>query len=70
MIVKWAFLLFAVTAAALFVVTKLISFMNPPRPGRAEPLILARTRRALRWSVFVPALLGLAVLAVTLFRWP
>jgi hypothetical protein len=69
-IFKWALLMFGLTTVVLFVVIKLISFMNPPRPGRAEPLILARARRALRWSVFVPALLGLAVLAVTLFRRP
>jgi len=69
-ILKWAFVAFAVAAIALYALTKLIAFLNPPRPGRPEPLILARTRRALRWSVLVPALLGLAVLALTLLRGP
>jgi len=67
-IFKWALALFLFTSLGLYGVTKLISFMNPPRPGRAEPPLLARARRALRWSVFVPALLGLAILALTLFR--
>ena len=70
MILKWAFVAFAVAAIALYALTKLIAFLNPPRPGRPEPLMLARTRRALRWSVLVPALLGLAVLALTLLRGP
>ena len=70
MILKWAFVAFAVAAIGLYALTKLIAFLNPPRPGRPEPLMLARTRRALRWSVLVPALLGLAVLALTLLRGP
>jgi hypothetical protein len=69
-ILKWAFVAFAVAAIALYALTKVISFLNPPRPGRPEPLLLARTRRALRWSVLVPALLGLAVLVLTLLRGP
>ena len=70
MILKWAFIAFAVAAVGLYALTKLIAFLNPPRPGRPEPLLLARTRRALRWSVLVPALLGLAVLVLTLLRGP
>lgn len=70
MIVKWALATFALAALGLYVLTKLISFLTPPRPGRPEPLLLVRTRRALRWSVFVPALLGLVILVLTLLRWP
>ncbi len=70
MILKWAFVAFAVAAIGLYALTKLIAFLNPPRPGRPEPLMLARTRRALRWSVLLPALLGLAVLVLTLLKGP
>ena len=68
MILKWALAIFALTSLVLFVLTKVIAFLNPPRPGRPEPRLLVRTRRALRWSVWVPALLGLAILALTLWR--
>ena len=68
MILKWAFIAFAVAAMGLYALTKVISLLNPPRPGRPEPLLLARTRRAFRWSVLVPALLGLVVLVLTLLR--
>ena len=70
MILKWAFVAFAVAAIGLYALTKLIAFLNPPRPGRPEPLMLARTRRALRWSVLLPALLGLALLVLTLLKGP
>ena len=68
MIFKWVLAIFALTSLVLFVLTKVIAFLNPPRPGRPEPRLLARTRRALRWSVWVPALLGLAILVLTLWR--
>ena len=70
MILKWAFVAFALAVLALYALTKLISLVNPPRPGRPAPLLLVRTRRALRWSVLVPALLGLVILALTLLRGP
>jgi predicted MFS family arabinose efflux permease len=65
---KWALVFFAVTALGLVVLTKLITFLDPPRPGRPRGPLLRRLERALRWSVIVPALLGLAVLAITLLR--
>ena len=67
-IFKWALVLFGSLTLGLAVVSKVLGFLNPPRPGRPEPRLLARTRRALRWSVLVPALLGLAILAATLLR--
>lgn len=67
---KWALVLFGSLTLALVLVSKLLAFLNPPRPGRPEPLLLARTRRAIRWSVIVPALVGLLVLAATLWRGP
>ena len=63
---KWVLVFFAVLSLGLFAITKVISFLNPPRPGRPEPPILRSVTRALRWSVIVPALLGLALLTVTL----
>ena len=65
---KWVLVFFAVLSIGLFVISKIIGFLNPPRPGRPEPPILRSVTRALRWSVIVPALLGLAVLTITLLR--
>lgn len=65
---KWVLVFFAVTALGLVVLTKLITFLDPPRPGRPRGPLLRRLERALRWSVIVPALLGLVVLALTLLR--
>ena len=65
---KWVLVFFAVLSLSLFAISKIISFLNPPRPGRPEPPILRSVTRALRWSVILPALLGLAVLTITLLR--
>jgi hypothetical protein len=70
MVFKWVLLLFAVLSIVLFVLSKAIAFMNPPRPGRPAPLMLGRVQRALTWTVLVPAALALALLAVTLLRQP
>jgi len=67
MVIKWTLFFFAVFSVALVVLTKLISFLNPPRPGRPRPPVLRRLERTLRWSVIIPAAIGLAVLAVTLW---
>jgi len=58
---------FAALSLALVVLSKLVSFMNPPRPGRPRPPLLRRLDRMLRWSVLIPAAIGLAVLVVTLW---
>jgi hypothetical protein len=68
MVFKWALILFAVLSVALFVLSKAIAFMNPPRPGRPAPRILGQVQRALTWTVLVPAALALVLLAVTLLR--
>ena len=68
MVFKWALIVFALAAAILFVLTKVIAFLNPPRPGRPAPLMLGRVRRALTWTVLVPAALALVLLLVTLLR--
>ena len=66
--VKWVLVFFAVTALGLVVLTKIITFLDPPRPGRPRGPLLRRLERALRWSVIVPAVLGLVILALTLLR--
>jgi hypothetical protein len=68
MVFKWALIVFAVAALALFLLTKLIAVLGPPRPGRSAPLRLRRLQRALTWTVLVPAALALLLLAVTLLR--
>ena len=65
---KWVLVFFAVLSLGLLALAKVISFLNPPRPGRPAPPILRSVTRALRWSVIVPALLGLTLLAFTLLR--
>ncbi len=46
------------------------AFMNPPRPGRPQPALLGRVQRTLTWTVLVPAVAALLLLAVTLLRQP
>jgi hypothetical protein len=67
MVIKWTLMFFAALSLALVVLSKLVSFMNPPRPGRPRPPLLRRLDRMLRWSVLIPAAIGLAVLVVTLW---
>lgn len=70
MIVKWVLVTFALAALALYLLTKLISFLNPPRPGRPRPPLLRRVEQTLRWTVIIPAIVGLVILALTLLRAP
>jgi hypothetical protein len=65
---KWVLVFFVVLSLGLVALTKVIMFLDPPRPGRPRGPLLRRVERALRWSVIVPALLGLAILALTLFH--
>lgn len=67
MVIKWTLIFFAALSLALVVLSKVVSFMNPPRPGRPRPPVLRRLDRMLRWSVLIPAAIGLAVLVVTLW---
>jgi hypothetical protein len=66
--VKWALVLFAVAALALLLISKAITLVDPPRRGRPPSPGLRRVERALRWTLAVPALLGLALLAWALLR--
>ncbi len=67
MLVKWTLVFFVALSLGFVVLSKLISFLNPPRPGRPRAPVLRRIDRMLRWSVFIPAAVGLIVLVVTLW---
>ena len=67
MLIKWTLLIFAVLSLGLVVLSKVLTFFNPPRPGRPRPPVLRRIDRMLRWTVLIPAAIGLVVLAVTLW---
>jgi hypothetical protein len=67
MLIKWTLLIFAVLSLGLVALSKVLAFFNPPRPGRPRPPVLRRIDRMLRWTVLIPAAVGLVVLAVTLW---
>ena len=66
MVFKWALVAFGVTAVALFVLSKVLAFLNPPRPGRPGPPLLRRVERALRFTVLVPLAIAVALLVLAL----
>ena len=67
MLVKWTLVFFVALSLGFVVLSKVISFLNPPRPGRPRAPVLRRIDQMLRWSVFIPAAVGLIVLVVTLW---
>ena len=66
MLVKWTLVAFGVAAIVLFVLSKILAFMNPPRPERPRPPALRRVERALRWTVIVPFALAVVLLILAL----
>jgi hypothetical protein len=70
MLVKWTLVFFVVFSLGLVVLSKVLTFFNPPRPGRPRAPVLRRVDRMLRWSVLIPAAIGLVVLVVTLWLAP
>jgi hypothetical protein len=66
-VVKWTLVFFVALSLGLVALSKIIAFVNPPRPGRPRAPVLRRIDRMLRWTVLAPALLGLVVLVVTLW---
>ena len=70
MVFKWTLILFGAAAAALFVLGKVLAFLNPPRPGRPGPPLLARVERALRWTLLVPIAVGILLLGLALAARP
>jgi predicted secreted protein len=67
MLIKWTLVFFAALSLGLVVLSKALAFFNPPRPGRPRAPVLRRIDRVLRWTVLIPAAIGLVVLAVTLW---
>ena len=67
MLVKWTLIFFAALAVGLVALSRVLAFFNPPRPGRQRPPALRRIDRMLRWTILIPALVGLLVLVVTLW---
>jgi hypothetical protein len=51
---------------ALFVLGKVLAFLNPPRAGRRRPPVLGRVERALRWTVLVPIAVAVVLLGLAL----
>jgi hypothetical protein len=66
MVFKWVLVAFALAAAALFILSKAIAFLNPPRPGRPRPPLLRRVERTLRWAVLLPLAIAVCLLAFAL----
>jgi len=66
MLVKWTLVAFGIAAIVLFVLSKILAFMNPPRPERPRPPLLGRVERALRWTVIVPFALAVVLLILAL----
>jgi hypothetical protein len=66
MVFKWTLIAFGLTAAVLFVLGKVLAFLNPPRPGRRGPPALVRVERALRWTVLLPIVIAMGLLVLAL----
>ena len=67
LVIKWTLVFFAALSLGFVVLSKVVAFFNPPRPGRPRAPLLGRIDRMLRWSLFIPAAVGLIVLVVTLW---
>jgi hypothetical protein len=68
--VKWVLVFFAAASLMLYALAKVMTVLNPPRPGMPRPAALRRVERAARWTVLVPAAVGLLLLAGTLLGRP
>lgn len=66
LVFKWTLVAFGIAAIVLFVLSKILAFMNPPRPERPRPPMLRRVERALRWTVIVPFALAVILLVLAL----
>jgi uncharacterized membrane protein len=70
MLMKWTLVAFGIAAIVLFVLSKVLAFMNPPRPDRPRPPLLRRVERTLRWTVIIPLALAAVLLVLALTGTP
>jgi hypothetical protein len=70
MVFKWTLVVFGTAMAVLFVMGKVLAFLNPPRPGRPRPPALRRVERALRFTVLVPLAIAVVLLVLALTARP
>ncbi len=68
MVFKWVLIVFGTATLALWVLGKVLAFLNPPRPDRPHPPLLSRVERTLRWTLWVPAAVAAALLALALWQ--
>ncbi|HET7874217.1 MAG TPA: hypothetical protein VFN71_01730 [Methylomirabilota bacterium] len=68
MIFRWALIAFAVATLLLWGLSKLLGWLHPPGARRPPPPWTRSLERTLRWSVLLPAALGLGLLALALMR--
>jgi hypothetical protein len=66
MLLKWTFIAFGVAAVAIYVLAKVLAFLNPPRPGRPRPPALRAVERTLGWVVLIPFALAAVMLIIAL----
>jgi hypothetical protein len=66
MVFKWVLIAFALAAVGLFVLSKALAFLNPPRPGRPKAAMLQRVERTLRWMVLLPLVIAVCLLVFAL----
>jgi hypothetical protein len=67
MLVKWTLVFFVALSLGLVILSKVITLLSPHSPARPRAPVLRRIDRMLRWTILIPAVLGLVVLAVTLW---
>ena len=66
LVFKWTLVAFGIAAIVLFVLSKILAFMNPPRPERPRPPLLRTVERALRWTAIIPFALAVVLLVLAL----
>jgi len=66
MVFKWILVTFGAAAITLFVLGKVLAFLNPPRPGRPAAPLARRVGHALRWTLLVPLAIVIVLLVLAL----
>jgi short subunit fatty acids transporter len=66
MVFKWTLLAFGTAMVVLFLLGKVLAFLNPPRRGRPMPRLAKRVERALRFTILVPVAVAVLLLVLAL----